>query len=1040
MPSKFATLRISEGLVRNSVCDCSKHTRSAVFFAVFLVASSGSLLASQSVRRRGCRDRRSMMKTREIGGQRFAASVLEMRGVTLVAIFVALAASAVGAGALDSVPILRGSDSMGALTLSVINQCSALHSLSDPIHLSRAGATLAENALRASPSTQLIAPMSRALGAGVCSVAASDRQNAQGMVIALDAVTIAINADSMGAEGIDYTGTAGDPQNAWREVLRLVYAGMPGAAGNNIFARDCNSAARQAIVNNWDNVFHGTASACIDSHPSVAGTGVNGYDQRNSIIEPGIRHAFRRDDTAGTTDIFLRQLGLPEIDFAQAAPAGSTPTQAGVYRGLANSPFCNNKRPDDDWPPVTLPANPTLGYHASQIPEMINVGVPTSAGSGLGYTTQALRTTNAKNLSPFLNEYTDQDPIRRKCVGRGSNAEANLPMEQVCGADGSLGVVIPIVVPEDLSAIDAYPSLPCAPGLGFALGPAPLRPVSDPVRCPNGDVPQDSKCFLPVRADASQPDGVAFDCINPPANVPQVVIDTDGDGSLFGSAPDTDGRTDVDGRVYNLILRRPDGSIRMEMRPDPNRPGLFSTPVVGAFYRIHSTRSLLVPPAHATNTCEKLGSDDQLACLTTASPCSLGYTGRSGISNNPGAAAALVNGIPENKTTIQALLSGGSTYPFAHKLYLNTIRGFSFLRASDSLVPSSDAEEELAKCFATLPFDGSIDVEAPALGLVKLPAVGSPTEQPACEDFDGVARCGDATNTDACGSNASVSGGGIFPVTSCFDAEDHNPCTLDSCNALTGVVTHTVLDGTSCTDGDACNGAEVCKQGQCTAGTPVIVNDGNSCTNDSCDSATGSVHHVRASAGTSCLSADLCRGPGSCDASGQCRPGAAFVHDDGDPCTMEFCDPGTGVTTTKRCAPVDVSAPSSAFDQTAWLYSGDAPVQQQVAAHAIDSKRAALLRGRVVSDGGVALPNARVSVVGHPEYGFTFSQMNGDFALAVNGGGSVTIDFSATSYLRAQRTLDVGWSASASVPNVTLVPLDSAATTVTVDSPSMQVA
>src|SRR6185369_9819161 len=105
---------------------------------------------------------------------------------------------------------------------------------------------------------------------------------------------------------------------------------------------------------------------------------------------------------------------------------------------------CNVKRPDDDWAPVTLAANATLGFNASQIPEMVNVGVPASAGVGLGFAPFLRGSSNATNLSPYLTEYMDEDPIRRKCIGRGNNANAPLPFEQVCAADGTLGVVLPI--------------------------------------------------------------------------------------------------------------------------------------------------------------------------------------------------------------------------------------------------------------------------------------------------------------------------------------------------------------------------------------------------------------------------------------------------------------------------------------------------------------------------------------------------------------------------------------------------------------------
>jgi hypothetical protein len=702
-----------------------------------------------------------------------------MRSSIAMATFMALAAGTVGAGALDSVPHMLGSDTLKDLTLSVLSNCSALHTLGNPITYDGTGSGNGENNLKliGAAATQLVAPMSRPLGNGICSIAGASRAGAEGVIVALDGVAVVVNTTNVGAEGIDYPGTAGNTSNEWRTVLRQVYMGMDPSVGSNVFARDCNSAARKAIVNNWDNVFHGTVTTCTDSHPSVPGTGVNSYDPNNAIVEPGIRHAFRRDDSSGTTDVFLAQLSLSGVNFAQAAPTGATPVQIGVYRGLAGSPFCNNKRPDDDWAPNTLPANSVLGLNSSQIPEMSNVGpLPATAGTGLGFTTMEAGSTNPKFLQPYFNEYSDQDPIRRKCVGRGNNAAAPLPAEQVCDSDGTLGLVLPISIPPELTPAQLYPTLPCDPSLGFFNGPTPIRPNGDPVRCPNGDASQDSQCQLPVRTDATQPGGVAFDCINPPNNVPQAIFDSDGDGSQFPDAPATDGRPDVDGRVYNLILRKPDGTILTENRPDPSKLGIITAPIAGAFFKIHSTRSLGVPPAHTANTCGTFNDDtNQIGCLTLASPCSIGYAGRGALATNPGTTSALVNGIANTVPNIQGLVLGGTTYPLARKLYLNTLAGFETLHtsastASPNTVAGTDAEEELAKCYATLPFNGTIAVDSTSFGFVRLPPhAGATSEQPLCEDFNATSVCGattDPTNTDACIGNDTFAGG-LIPTSFC---------------------------------------------------------------------------------------------------------------------------------------------------------------------------------------------------------------------------------------------------------------------------------
>jgi hypothetical protein len=709
---------------------------------------------------------------------------------------IAVTAGAAGVGAFDQVPAMVGADSMKDLTIAILNNCAALHVLGDPIQYDGIGSATGEFALRTIGfgAKQMVAPMSRPLGSGICSgPTAAQRQGAEGMVIALAGVAIVGSSANVGAEGIDYPGAAQNPFNNWREVLRLVYTGMPSSVGNNVFLRDCNSQARKDIVNNWDNVFHGTVNACMDSHPSVPGSGAAGYDQSNAIVEPGIRHAFRPDDQSGVTEVFLGQLSLSPIDFAQTAPAGSTTVQAAVYRALGNSPFCNNKRPEDKWAPVTMAANSTLGFNSSQIPEMTLVGVPPGAGTGLGYAPQLVGSSNPVNLTPYVNEYMDQDPIRRKCVGRGNNANASLPFEQVCGADGTLGVVLPISVPAELTTAERYPLRPCEPGLGFGLGPTLMRPTLDPLRCPNGDATQDGQCLLPLRTEIHMPGGVAFDCLNPPGNVPQAYFDGEGDGSQYPDAPRTDGRTDVDGRVYNQILRKPNGDIVTVLRNNPARLGLTQVPVAASFYRIHTTRSILPPPLHTTATCGFYdNATDQIGCLTRASPCSIGFAGRGALTNNPGTTSALVNGIPNTAETIRAQITGGVTYPFAHRLYLNTVQGFEALLNSSSVFPGVDAEEEMAKCFATLPFNGTININA--FGFVRLPApAGLGQEQPLCMDVNGQALCtGTSNNTDACIGNELISGG-VVPTSSCTNglldgaevAPDVCPAAHPACNLST---------------------------------------------------------------------------------------------------------------------------------------------------------------------------------------------------------------------------------------------------------------
>lgn len=132
--------------------------------------------------------------------------------------------------------------------------------------------------------------------------------------------------------------------------------------------------------------------------------------------------------------------------------------------------------------------------------------------------------------------------------------------------------------------------------------------------------------------------------------------------------------------------------------------------------------------------------------------------------------------------------------------------------------------------------------------------------------------------------------GGCDPA----ECDDGNPCTIDSCK--NDRCSHEIAPfGTSCEDGNACNGAEICNViGRCIPGPLPEIDDDNPCTDDSCDPAIG-VIHTPVAAGTPCPAGDLCHGPAACDGAGVCEPGLPIDTDDGNPCTIDSCDPEIGV-------------------------------------------------------------------------------------------------------------------------------------------------
>jgi len=223
---------------------------------------------------------------------------MKMRSTAATAVFVALGAGTLGVGALDTLPNMLGSDTLDVLTVAVLNSCQTGGECLGLFYLGTGSGNGQAALLNLSQS---VAPMSRALNSGVCEyVASSSQRTAEGIVFGLDALSVIGDPANVCAAGIDYTGaTAGTASNDWRNVLRQIYAGMP-TGQNNIHQRDCANAGRIALLNNWDDIFRGacTGKVCnVDSHPSVgsaASPPAQRYDINNAIVEPGLRHAFRR--------------------------------------------------------------------------------------------------------------------------------------------------------------------------------------------------------------------------------------------------------------------------------------------------------------------------------------------------------------------------------------------------------------------------------------------------------------------------------------------------------------------------------------------------------------------------------------------------------------------------------------------------------------------------------------------------------------------------------------------------------------------------
>jgi hypothetical protein len=316
---------------------------------------------------------------------------------------------------------------------------------------------------------------------------------------------------------------------------------------------------------------------------------------------------------------------------------------------------------------------------------------------------------------------------------------------------------------------------------------------------------------------------------------------------------------------------------------------------------------------------------------------------------------------------------------------------------------------------------------------------GNPCTADSCDPATGVAHspvsagtsCADA---DLCNGEETCDGSGACVAGTPPVVDDGNPCTADRCDPTTGIVHSPVSAGTSCSDGNLCNGDETCDAaGTCAAGTPMTLDDGNPCTTDSCEPATGAVSHTPVTAGTSCADDNPCNGEETCDSAAVCMPGTPLDVDDGDPCTIDTCEPDVGPV-HRSCKTPDPTVIQTTLSANEWLYTGENPIQVGVAPTTIELRRAAVLHGYVRDVQGNPLPDVSITVLDHPEFGSTISHADGRFDMAVNGGGALTVEYLREGYLEAQRTVDTPWDDHAWASDVVLIQADPAATEIDLDS------
>jgi RHS repeat-associated protein len=146
------------------------------------------------------------------------------------------------------------------------------------------------------------------------------------------------------------------------------------------------------------------------------------------------------------------------------------------------------------------------------------------------------------------------------------------------------------------------------------------------------------------------------------------------------------------------------------------------------------------------------------------------------------------------------------------------------------------------------------------------------------------------------------------------------------------------------------------------------------------------------------------------------------------------------VVTPTEASAVPHGVTTTIDDATAFIYVGPNASQTGVPANTIESKRAALLRGKIMTNSGAALPGVKVTVLNHSEFGQTLSRNDGYFNMVVNAGGALVLKFEKPGFLPVQRTVSARWNEWAVLPDVVLIQPDPKVTKVNLATPGMKAA
>ncbi len=576
------------------------------------------------------------------------------------------------------------------------------------------------------------------------------------------------------------TYTIGANGTSWKDVLRLIYTGCQNTDGTcatvDRYTR-CTNPVRQALVNNWYNIVDdGTTS---DAAVKCDGTGGTPNNQLcNNASNPaagGLRHAFRRDDSSGTTTFFLSTLGLGQSVTGRTAWVSGLPLKPTAINGTADM-YCDGGQNEGYvYDTTACAAGATTCTDFSTSPPTPNAVVCPSYGvCPAAPALPLVQASCTPGATAACRDFVHDNPAQKTLTCPASGlcpaqpamgdplAKPCAPEDNLCSWSGRMGIVQALISPATIGGVAPYPATQCTPNAC-----ASVSWMNIPwALCPDGSVPSGGTCSVPIFKSGSTTD---FNCMN------------------IQNSRCTKDTSDIDGRAFNFVMKDSTGSVKFlatnlpavaQWRSDMAVLKTSGLPNPGG--PINSDpNSTAVPRAR----CQQDDATHLIGCVTANTTCAIGFAGReladASDSIQQGQEPFRINAsTATNDNVLNSLADNGlaaprsADYVFARYLYLAAIGGFGNISSDCAARGGSTQycadEVKIVNAFFGSNYDAVGGPVCASAGFITLPA----TQNDATGVAQGLRECrgsaGPGATNGACGMTGTArQDGSLSPTDGC---------------------------------------------------------------------------------------------------------------------------------------------------------------------------------------------------------------------------------------------------------------------------------